>query len=47
MDRNLIGMPVEPYAFSNDAVGNFGPPTFEQAKFKVSNENKTLSIVFK
>ncbi|MEE8614633.1 MAG: DUF2141 domain-containing protein, partial [Roseateles sp.] len=31
LDMNAMGMPVEPFGFSNDAVGNFGPPRFEQA----------------
>lgn len=44
MDSNAIKIPTEPYAFSNDAVGNFDPPTFEQAKFIVAKENKSLVI---
>lgn len=47
MDTNPIGIPIEPYAFSNDATGSFGPPTFEKAKFSVSKENKTLVITIK
>lgn len=35
MDRNLIGMPTEDYAFSNNAMGKMGPPSFEQAKLTV------------
>lgn len=31
LDMNAMGIPVEPYGFSNDAAGNFGPPKFEQA----------------
>lgn len=31
LDMNAMGMPVEPFGFSNDAVGSFGPPRFEQA----------------
>ena len=31
LDMNPMGIPVEPFGFSNDAVGNFGPPKFEQA----------------
>lgn len=31
LDSNAIGMPIEPYGFSNDAAGSFGPPRFEQA----------------
>lgn len=33
MDTNPFGMPTEPYAFSNNAVGNFGPASWERAKF--------------
>ena len=31
LDSSVIGIPVEPYAFSRQAQGNFGPPTFDQA----------------
>lgn len=31
LDMNGMGIPTEPYGFSNNAVGNFGPPKFEQA----------------
>lgn len=31
LDMNAMGMPIEPFGFSNNAVGNFGPPAFEQA----------------
>lgn len=44
MDTNPIGIPIEPYAFSNDATGNFGPPSFEKAKFNVAKENKSIVI---
>ena len=47
MDRNVIGMPTEPYAFSNDAAGNYGPASFEQAKFKVDGEKKNIVINIK
>jgi uncharacterized protein (DUF2141 family) len=33
LDRNPMGLPTEPYGFSNNASGNFGPPRFEQAVF--------------
>lgn len=32
LDMNPMGMPIEPYGFSNNAAGSFGPPTFEQAR---------------
>lgn len=31
LDTNAMGMPTEPYGFSNNAFGQFGPPKFEQA----------------
>lgn len=33
LDTNLVGMPTEPYGFSNDAKGRFGPPSFGEARF--------------
>ena len=47
MDANVMGMPTEPYAFSNDAAGNYGPASFEQAKFKVDGEKKSIVINIK
>ncbi len=31
LDMNPMGIPTEPFGFSNNAAGNFGPPRFEQA----------------
>lgn len=36
MNFNPFGMPTEPYAFSNNAVGNMGPASWERARFTVS-----------
>ena len=36
MDVNPFGMPTEPYAFSNNAVGNMGPAQWDRAHFEVS-----------
>jgi len=47
MDTNVVGMPIEPYAFSNDAAGNFGPASFEQAKFTVAADKKSIVINIK
>ena len=33
MNTNPFGMPIEPFAFSNNAVGNMGPASWERAKF--------------
>ena len=35
LDTNLIGLPKEGFAFSNDAMGTVGPPTFKEASFRV------------
>ena len=45
MNTNPFGMPVEPYAFSNNAVGMMGPATWERARFSVSGDTaQTISI---
>ncbi len=31
IDRNALGIPTEGYAFSNDAMGFMGPPSFKDA----------------
>lgn len=33
MNTNPFGMPTEPFAFSNDAVGNMGPASWDRARF--------------
>jgi uncharacterized protein (DUF2141 family) len=32
-DRNAVGLPIEGFAFSNDAPSKVGAPTFEAARF--------------
>lgn len=36
MNVSPFGMPTEPYAFSNNAVGNMGPAGWDRAHFTVS-----------
>ena len=36
IDKNLLGIPKEPYGFSNNVIGNMSAPTFDQAKFVIS-----------
>ena len=31
LDRNIVGMPTEPYGFSRDAQGHMGPASFDDA----------------
>jgi uncharacterized protein (DUF2141 family) len=47
MDFNALGIPTEAYGFSNDATGNFGPPTFEKAKFSVGKDATKVTINLK
>lgn len=36
-DNNMFGMPIEGYGFSNNAPVNFGPPSYQQMTFMVSD----------
>lgn len=42
LDTNFIGIPNEPYGFSNDARGSFGPPSFDKAKVKIDGDKKLV-----
>ena len=46
LDTNFMGIPKEPYGFSNNPSTTFGPPSFEGAKFSVEG-NKTIEIKLK
>ncbi|TVQ88654.1 MAG: DUF2141 domain-containing protein [Bacteroidetes bacterium] len=35
LDRNFLGIPSEPYAFSNNPSTLFGPPSFSRAAFEL------------
>lgn len=43
LDKNFLGIPTEKYGFSNDAMGAFGPPDYEDCIVKVDG-NKEISI---
>lgn len=43
LDANMIGIPKEPWAFSNNAAGRFGPPKWADIKFEISDEDKTVA----
>ncbi len=47
LDSNLFKMPTEPYGFSNNARGRFGPPSFEDAKINFNNGQREFSITLK
>ena len=44
MDFSIVGMPKEPYGFSNNVMGMFGPPDFDDAKIKVGNAPATARM---
>jgi len=44
LDANFIGIPSEPYAFSNNAKGKFGPPSFEDCQIEVKRGEKEITI---
>lgn len=46
LDSNAFGIPKEGFGFSNDAMGMFGPPSFEKAKFNFTGESK-IAITLK
>lgn len=39
LDQNFIGMPTEGFAFSNNALGNFSAPSYNQARFRIPENN--------
>ena len=39
IDKNWMGIPSEGFAFSNNAMGSFGPPSYTQAKFTVPEKS--------
>jgi len=47
LNTNIFGIPTEDYGFSNNARSMFGPPSWEEAKFKFDKENQSMEIVIK
>ena len=47
MDANPFGMPVEPFAFSNNAHGHMGPAGWDQARVAVAGGSVAQTIVLK
>jgi uncharacterized protein (DUF2141 family) len=46
-DKNLLGIPTEPYAFSNNIRPRVSAPTFQECKFMVSGPGQVVSIALK
>jgi uncharacterized protein (DUF2141 family) len=44
LDTNFVGYPTESFGFSNDAMGRFGPPSFDQAKFEITSKTQRIVV---
>ena len=44
LDMRRLGGPKEPYGFSNNVRGVFGPPGFENALIRIGSESLSLEI---
>jgi uncharacterized protein (DUF2141 family) len=47
LDTNILTIPTEWYGFSNNQMGFFGPPSFDQASFVVPPGRKRIEIVLR
>lgn len=46
LNRTRLGVPVEPFGFSNNAMGNRGPPSFAQAAIIQPAPNEVGRVAF-
>ena len=44
LDKNFLGVPAEPYGFSNNVQGFLSPPSFDEAAMVVGDGNKAIRI---
>lgn len=47
LDKNLVGVPKEAYAFSNNARGAFGKPGYEEVKFEIKSPQVQIDLFLK
>lgn len=45
LDQNFLGIPKEGFCFSNNAMGSFGPPNYDKAKFNIPAKSKVTQVV--
>ncbi|GGG27896.1 DUF2141 domain-containing protein [Hymenobacter glacieicola] len=45
LDKNFMGIPTEPFAFSNNVRPRLAPPDFNDCKFTVDGPGKVVSII--
>ena len=44
LGKNFLGVPTEPYGFSNDVRGFLGPPTFDAAAMALGDGDEAVRI---
>jgi len=44
LNSNMMGIPTEPFGFSNNAPPRFGPPSFAAAAFEVGDDGAVQTI---
>ena len=45
METSFIGIPKEGWAVSNNPKSRFGPPSFDEARFELASNNKTMEVI--
>jgi len=46
-DQGFLGIPLEDYGFSNDAMGFFSAPDFAEAKFVLTEETNNITVTLR
>jgi uncharacterized protein (DUF2141 family) len=44
LNNNLMGLPTEPYGFSNNVRGSFGPPSFQAAGIALPAQGLAIDL---
>jgi uncharacterized protein (DUF2141 family) len=47
LDKNWMGVPTEPYGFSKDARGTFGPPSFSESSIEYNSKNTFFDLTLR
>lgn len=47
LDKSFVGIPKEPYGFSNNARSKWGPPKYEIAQFEISQPIVEMEVAVK
>ena len=47
LDKNVLGIPTEPYGFSNNPIVKWESPTYDDASFGLQQKSKSLQITLR